>query len=146
MFLTRLIYVSRPAFTIEPPKVGPELQQIIEAGLRHNPANAITGLLVIDNGLFMQVLEGPRATVSKTTLRIATDRRHADMEIVAMEETAGRQFSDWSVAFADPDALPRNEPRRADYALLPADALLARARRIRRTGALVSRPVENRAA
>ena len=143
MFLTRLIYVSRPAFALQPPKVAPELQAIIEAGLHHNPANAITGLLVIDNGLFMQVLEGPRATVSKTTLRISTDRRHTDMEIVSMEETSARQFPDWATAFADPDTMPSNEPRRVDYALLPADALLARARRIRRTGVLASRPVED---
>ncbi len=146
MFLTRFIYTSRPTFEITPPAVTPELQALYEAGLAHNPGNGVMGLLAIDSGRFVQALEGSRATVSKTILRILKDKRHTDVDLVSMEEVSGRVFDDWAVAFLDPDDWPRCEPvHTPDMDMLPADALLQRLIRIRRTGVIACRAVSKKA-
>ena len=142
MFLTRFIYTSRPLFAIRPPEVSPELKALYEAGLAHNPGNGITGVLAIDSGRFVQALEGSRSAVSQTILRILQDRRHTDVELVSMEETPARAFDDWAVAFLSPDDLPVCEPVNAgDTDSMPADALLQRLIRIRRTGVIACQPV-----
>jgi len=142
MFLTRFIYTSRPAFPIRPPEVSHELKALYEAGLAHNPGNGITGVLAIDSGRFVQALEGSRAAVSRTIMRILQDRRHTDIELVSMEEAPVRLFADWAVAFLSPDDLPPCEPACAgDTGTMPADALLQRLIRIRRTGVIACRSV-----
>ncbi|XBQ15040.1 MAG: BLUF domain-containing protein [Oceanicaulis sp.] len=142
MFLTRLIYVSRPTFEIRPPVLDGELRRIAEAGLRRNPLEAVTGLLAIDSDWFVQVLEGSRPTVNRTVMRIANDRRHTGFEIVLAEEADRRVFPDWAVAFSDQSTLPLSEPRHVDFSAMPGDALLQRMLRIRRTGVIACSSIE----
>ncbi|KAA5802255.1 BLUF domain-containing protein [Alkalicaulis satelles] len=142
MFLTRFIYTSRPTFVIRPPDVCPKLKSLYEAGLAHNPANGITGVLAIDSGRFVQALEGSRSDVSRTIQRIIRDDRHTDIELVCMEEVSCRAFEDWAVAFLAPDDLPECEPVHAgDTGTMPSDALMQRLIRIRETGVIACRSV-----
>lgn len=142
MFLTRFIYVSRPRFHVQPPLLDGELGAIAKAGLEHNPRDRITGVLAIDSECFVQALEGARAAVSNTVMRIARDRRHTDFEIVSMEEVSERAFPDWAVAFLDRATLPQVEPRDTFFDSLTSEALLQRLLRVRRTGVIACRTVE----
>nr|QQZ50453.1 BLUF domain-containing protein [Phenylobacterium glaciei] len=57
--LHRLIYASRQAFT---PEMNPneEIDGLIRASIRNNSATALTGLLLVHDGWFLQALEGRR--------------------------------------------------------------------------------------
>jgi hypothetical protein len=49
-------------------------------------------------GLFIQVLEGERSTVNRLYNTIIKDKRHHDVELVAIEEIDARKFPNWSMA------------------------------------------------
>jgi Sensors of blue-light using FAD len=92
--LVRLLYVSTA--------VGPQTTTVTGAILRaaqsFNPNNAITGVLCQGQGLFLQVLEGPRSAVNRLYARILADRRHQDVELLDYEEVAERRFGAWTMA------------------------------------------------
>ena len=79
--LIRLLYISRAT------------------GARvHNRVAGITGVLCQGQGLFIQVLEGERSTVNRLYNTIIKDKRHQDVELVAIEEISARKFPNWSMA------------------------------------------------
>jgi len=94
MPLFRLAYLSsacRPA---------PEdLEAILAASRRNNDAEGITGMLLFDSDVFLQVLEGARAAVSACFLRIARDPRHRDVEVLNACNVDERLFADWSMHY-----------------------------------------------
>jgi hypothetical protein len=99
--LVRLLYVSRA--------VGPQTTtvtgSILAVAQAHNADNGITGLLCQGQGLFLQVLEGPRSAVNRLYARIMADRRHRDVEMLQFEEVSQRQYGGWSMAHVQlPDA------------------------------------------
>ena len=95
----QLVYVS---------SVGSE-QSIVEVfaeipGYRtKNVGLAITGMLLVKQGSFMQVLEGREAAVRSLYATIRADPRHEHVHTLATIEVPGRQFPDWSMGFADLD-------------------------------------------
>lgn len=98
MLLSRLVFFSRRAWNpADEPNPGQTLKDILAAGRRNNPASGITGVLVVDNDMFMQVLEGPRARITQTFLRIASDPRHRDLVLAGMAEINDRRFDGWQV-------------------------------------------------
>jgi hypothetical protein len=99
--LVRLLYVSRA--------VGPQTTTvtgtILAAAEAHNADHGITGVLCQGQGLYLQVLEGPRSSINHLYARILGDRRHRDVELLQFEEVTGRQFGQWSMAHVQlPDA------------------------------------------
>jgi hypothetical protein len=58
----------------------------------------ITGVLCQGQGLFIQVLEGERSTVNRLYNTIIKDKRHQDVELVAIDEIQERKFPNWSMA------------------------------------------------
>lgn len=91
--LCRLIYVSRAVATIK----YPDLKDILEKSQENNASDGITGILCFGNGMFLQMLEGDRQTVSRTYNRICNDSRHSDSEIVDFSEVESRLFGQWSM-------------------------------------------------
>ena len=68
-----------------------------QRGSRHNQSEAITGLVLWDNGDFFQWLEGPEDGVARVMRSINADTRHTDVEILTWEKTARRRFADWDM-------------------------------------------------
>jgi hypothetical protein len=65
---------------------------------RHNNAlDGITGLLWSDGQRFIQALEGPRASVEATFLRIARDNRHHSLDLLSDRMTDEREFGTWNM-------------------------------------------------
>jgi len=92
--LIRLLYISRAKGAITTTVTG----SILESARVHNRVAGITGVLCQGQGLFIQVLEGERSTVNRLYNTIIKDKRHHDVELVAIEEIDARKFPNWSMA------------------------------------------------
>lgn len=74
-----------------------DLVSLLEQSRSHNAMVAITGILLINRGSIMQVLEGKKEVIEALYERIEKDQRHTGVTKVldcAIEE---RSFSDWSM-------------------------------------------------
>ena len=92
--IIRLLYISRATGAITTTVTG----SILESARVHNRVAGITGVLCQGQGLFIQVLEGERRTVNRLYNNIIKDKRHQDVELVAIEEIQERKFPNWSMA------------------------------------------------
>lgn len=92
--LIRLLYISRATGAITTTVTG----SILESARVHNRVAGVTGILCQGQGLFIQILEGERSTVNRLYNTIIKDKRHQDVELVAIEEIQTRKFPNWSMA------------------------------------------------
>lgn len=98
MLLSRLLYYSRRNWTsTDPDEAEAMLDQILQAGRRNNPRDGLSGVLIVDDDLFVQVLEGPRSTLTRTFSRIQGDPRHEKIVLAGLAEVGDRQFDGWNV-------------------------------------------------
>ncbi len=104
MSLYRIIYVSRSLLRGDEDQVASELRRILAVSRRNNASEGLTGALLLGQGSFAQVLEGPMDAVERAFERIQDDPRHADLVVVEIGPVAARAFPDWSMAFAGPAA------------------------------------------
>lgn len=94
--LVRLLYASRAV------DVGSEaIEAILQQSREHNPSSGITGVLCYGSGVFLQVLEGGRETVSELYGHIQRDPRHKDVVLLHYEEIDERRFSGWTMGEVD---------------------------------------------
>ena len=91
--LVRLLYASRATASID----ADALVTILKQSKANNPALGVTGVLCYSGGIFLQVLEGGRTTVSQLYNRIATDPRHAEVVLLNYEEIGERRFAGWAM-------------------------------------------------
>ena len=102
--MRQMIYVSAASWQLGQK----EIDDILGAARRNNPAHGVTGMLLyIDLGFF-QILEGPPQGVEKIYAKIVTDKRHTAQRVLVDEEVDARLFSKWSMGFDKPD--PKRKP------------------------------------
>ena len=77
-----------------------DLQSILGTSRRNNLARDITGMLLLIEGSFFQVLEGREEQVARTYDIIARDPRHDRVTQIISEPIAQRSFGEWSMGFA----------------------------------------------
>lgn len=65
----------------------------------------MTGALCFRRRWFFQALEGEPETIQQFFEKISEDRRHQDAKIVSIEKSVDRWFSQWSMQYADDDAM-----------------------------------------
>lgn len=92
-----LVYASAQARELE----SYELQNILKVARSRNSRMQITGMLLYQNGSFLQVLEGDRENVEELFYKIEKDSRHTKVVKVSTFYTAKRVFYDWSMGYAD---------------------------------------------
>ncbi len=102
--LHRVLYCSRNLIPGASEAVAADIRSILAASRRNNARDGITGGLLFSRGCFAQVLEGPLDAVEGAFERIQCDGRHGDVTVLQSEPIAARDFPDWSMAFAGPDA------------------------------------------
>lgn len=108
--LKRIKYVSRFRRGL----THADLQRIGEQSGRNNEREGITGLLMTEGGVFLQIVEGPPDAVDRLYERILADDRHRDVVLIASEEGAERLFPGWTMRVIDlKSGDPRTEPLRA---------------------------------
>jgi methanogenic corrinoid protein MtbC1 len=97
-FISTIVYRSRAIRPLTPPA----LHQLTTAAQARNSREAITGLMLYDQGQFFQWLEGPPDSVGRVMGSIYNDSRHTDIEVINSQETQKRTFGDWSMKLAVP--------------------------------------------
>jgi hypothetical protein len=79
-----------------------QLTDLVTHARAYNTYSDITGLLCYCDGTFVQLLEGPEASVLELYAAICQDPRHEQIE--TLSDTAGptRWFADWRMALTTP--------------------------------------------
>lgn len=92
--LKRVVYTSR----VQDRLSAADLMAIYDASRRNNGVDGVTGVLWVENGHFLQLIEGPQESVDLAFSRIMEDSRHG--EIVVLEDAFQdkRVFADWAMA------------------------------------------------
>jgi hypothetical protein len=75
------------------------LFDLLTEARRYNTKAGITGLLLYQNGQFLQVLEGEADPVRALFKRICNDKRHTRIALLFEELVSERQYPDWSMGF-----------------------------------------------
>lgn len=86
----RLTYVSTAHKAVS----SIDLQDILEAAIRNNERDGVTGMLLYNGANFMQVLEGPEEAINTVYNRICSDKRHGHVVTVLRESGTRRSFDD----------------------------------------------------
>ena len=66
---------------------------------RKNQSIDVTGMLLYKDGMFMQVLEGPKDVVQALYSHIEKDPRHRGAVKLLEETITKREFKEWSMGF-----------------------------------------------
>ena len=77
------------------------LARLLELAREQNASRGITGMLLYQNGRYMQMLEGEETKVRELFDAIANDPRHRLVKVVATGNNPKRHFQDWSMGFRD---------------------------------------------
>lgn len=72
---------------------------ILDISRRNNGRDGITGMLLLVDGAFFQVVEGEQEAVERLLKRVEADPRHSGMLRVLGESRPDRCFADWSMGF-----------------------------------------------
>lgn len=92
MQLTRLAYASNHGGIADD-----ALDDILQRSRSNNEQEGITGVLVVSDEEFVQLLEGPRTAVSRCFMRIMQDVRHHHIRVLLAGTIESRLCSEWSM-------------------------------------------------
>lgn len=95
--MIQLVYVSSAIH----PFSNAELVELLKKARARNAAINVTGMLLYNDGNFIQALEGEEAAVRQLYARISADPRHRGTEVVIDEVIPERTFAEWSMGFRD---------------------------------------------
>lgn len=98
--MIQLIYCSQASAA----PTSDELHALLAQSRGKNDRLDVSGILVYEDGVFLQVLEGPDEAVLGLRETIECDPRHHGFRQLHLAAIEGREFGDWSMAFAAPDA------------------------------------------
>ena len=73
------------------------VESILASSARNNSTNGITGVLVVTETHFLQILEGEFEPLNATFERIARDTRHDTTQLISFIEIKERKFADWAM-------------------------------------------------
>lgn len=74
-----------------------DLDLLASKARARNRSLDVTGMLLFEDGCFLQTIEGPQAAVSALWTSIQRDERHDHIEVLTEHMAAARLFSDWNL-------------------------------------------------
>ena len=95
--LERIVYCSRARIDTTSLQA---IAEILGVSQRNNAREGLTGALAVNDGWFLQVVEGPGSALDRLLRRLAADPRHAELEVLSRRSVSGRLFADWSMVAA----------------------------------------------
>lgn len=95
--LIRMLYVSTAVGPLTTTVTG----TILRSAQAFNADNGITGVLCQGQGVWLQVLEGRRGEVNALYGRISADKRHKNVQLIAVKDIAQRRYGAWAMAHVD---------------------------------------------
>jgi hypothetical protein len=78
-----------------------DFANILSTARSENPKLGITGLLLFDNGKFLQVLEGEKFHLDALMENIARDKRHNNIQILVDAPIDHRELEGWNMEAFD---------------------------------------------
>lgn len=99
MSINQLVYVSQATRKMSPE----DLRAIHTTARENNEKINVTGSLFYNGGWFLQVLEGPAATLSELYAKIERDKRHKNSRVLYNEPASFRTFSRWNMNMTNLD-------------------------------------------
>ncbi|MDX1995282.1 MAG: BLUF domain-containing protein [bacterium] len=98
--LIHLIYAS----TAARPMNDAELLALLQKSRTNNAKRGIRGMLLYQDGNFLQVLEGEESVVTEVYERIEQDPRHYDVSLIMKRPISDPMFDEWEMGFTNLDA------------------------------------------
>lgn len=80
-----------------------ELEAILKVSGHNNARDALTGVLMFNGAIFVQSVEGPKASVDRLMARLADDPRHCQIDIHDDRSIPKRIFADWTMGYVKLD-------------------------------------------
>ena len=105
-----LLYISTAVKPMNYDDFSALLQQCRDS----NNKRGITGMLLYQNGTFMQMIEGEKQVVLDLYDKILKDDRHTGVHTVLTGDIKARNFEDWSMGFFNMDKAGEF-PQYSDY-------------------------------
>lgn len=99
MSINQLVYVSQAVRKMS----ADDLRAIHATARENNEVIGVTGSLFYNGGWFLQVLEGPAATLSKLYSKIERDPRHKNSRVLYNEPASFRTFPRWNMNMTNLD-------------------------------------------
>jgi len=94
--LDQLVYCSRSR--LAPDDEATAMVDIVHVAAFLNARNGVTGALTLQDGMFVQVLEGSPSALDILMLHLHFDERHEEIEVVARGRIERRAFPAWGMA------------------------------------------------
>lgn len=91
-----ICYISKEI----PSSSDPGFLELFKFVIKFNNENNITGVLLYNEGFFLQVLEGEKDILERLIDRILRDSRHKEMLIILDESIEKRIFKKYSTGFS----------------------------------------------
>ena len=88
-----IIYVSKAADNVG----HQDILDILTQSWKFNHNSYISGMLVYDNGYFIQLIQGPIKTIDKLFARISKDPRHHHIKTLGEEQLHLRDCNGWGI-------------------------------------------------
>lgn len=105
MQLCRLIYRSKTSWDILTNEL---LRELAVKSASRNEEGEITGILLLSDESFLQVLEGPEDVVNELYGKIVQDKLHFDVTLISYEQVSNKCFDGWSMRVLDLNDLPES--------------------------------------
>ena len=81
-----------------------DLEGLVSKARQRNHSLGVTGMLLYENGTFLQTLEGPAQGLDKIWASIRQDDRHRNIEVLSQHVVSARLFSDWDLLLYNRDS------------------------------------------
>ena len=78
-----------------------EMEQLLAVSRRNNAEQGITGLLLHQGDMFIQLLEGPIEATSQLLKKIAKDPRHKEFRMIHQTSIEHERYSSWEMAYSN---------------------------------------------
>ena len=99
-----------------------QLTELLAKARINNDRLDVTGMLLYDDGSFLQVLEGDAVVLEALFQTISKDERHHRVVPLLRRTIDARHFEKWKMGFAAVRSLPREMPGYSDYLRLRGDS------------------------
>ncbi|WP_292054862.1 MULTISPECIES: BLUF domain-containing protein [unclassified Brevundimonas] len=90
-----LVYISRCRLSAS--ELPSALDDIVTVARYRNAEAKITGILTVQDGFFIQLLEGAPAALDLLMIHLHFDERHEDIRVIARQRVHSKHALDWSM-------------------------------------------------
>lgn len=78
-----------------------DVKNILEISRARNLSDSVSGVLIFNGAVFVQIIEGPDRKIGSLITRIKNDHRHVELQILMDKPVLDRLFVNWSMGYVD---------------------------------------------